>query len=533
MAHAESHPPRTEKRSLALINARVHTMDASRPRSSGLELRAGRIASLDPTLGEAGAIDLGGATVLPGLIDSHLHLELGGQSLLRLDLSNAGSRDELERAIATRHRDLPNGSWLIGGGWNEDSFSERVAPDATWLTACGNRPAVCWRMDQHACVVNATVLRILASHHDLSRDPPGGRILRDTHGQPTGLLQEAAAWQLLQPLVPSPTRDDRRRAVLAAHEHLAGLGLTSVGAMEYASIVRDAIEPQRSAFRTRMRVTLLDRDWPLDLSYATKFRNDDLLAVIGMKAFVDGTLGSRTARMLEDYTDDAGNRGLLVELAERGVLSDWVRLVRSAGLSPSMHAIGDEAARLALDALDASDGADAPWGRIEHAQTIEATDIPRFRGRFASMQPLHKAYDARSAQARLGPSRMRGFFPFLALKQVGARLAFGSDWPIVSADPIRGIAAAVTGLDLDGRPSRPEDSVSVHDALVAYTRDAAACLGMREAGMLRVGHHADCTILDRDPYACDWVSERPRVIATIMGGEVTYAVAGSPLRGHA
>jgi len=516
MPHAVSPPIG----SLHLHNARVYTMDAASPRAQAITFRDGRIESL----GRAGAdrsIDLRGATVLPGLIDSHLHLELGGQSLLRLELSGARDRAGFEGLVADRHTSLAPGAWLIGGGWNEDAYPDRALPDASWLRSAGTRPAVCWRMDQHACVVNEPVLALLGASHDLRQDPPGGRIVRDARGAPTGLLQESAAWQLLQPLVPSPSNDDRKRAVLAAHAHLASHGITSAGSMEYERIVRDALAPQRDAFRVRMRVTLLDRAWPLDCSFATSFAHDDRLAIIGMKAFIDGTLGSRTARMLDDYADAEGNRGLFVELAERGLLREWIARVRDAGLSPSMHAIGDEAARAALDALDALHAT----ARIEHAQTVHPDDIPRFRGRFASMQPLHKAYDARSARARLGAPRLRRFFPLRALLHAGARLAFGSDWPIVSPDPIAGMRAVITGRDIDEQVCRPEDNLGVHAALVGYTREAAACLGMSDAGSLRPGFQADCTILDRDPYACDWVRTVPRVLATIMGGRFTFVHA--------
>lgn len=509
-------------RDVTLVGGRIHTLDAHRPRARSLHCRDGRVVEIDPPSPRGEIIDLAGRVAVPGLIDAHLHCALGGETLAQLDLSPARSREAFEALIAERHRSLPAGAWLLGRSWNEDAFADGQPPDRTWLAAAGTRPAVVWRMDHHACVVNGAVLAMLAERHDLATDPPGGRIVRDAAGTPTGLLQEAAAWKLVQPLIPSPTAEERRQAMRLAQRHLAALGLTAVGSMEYSKVLAEAIEPLRNELDVRMRVTLLDRDWPLDLSYATSFHNDDRLAVIGMKAFIDGTLGSRTARMLEPYADEPTNRGLLVELAERGVLVDWIRHVRAAGLSPSMHAIGDEAARLALDAIDASDGPGSPPARIEHAQTVAHGDIRRFAGRFTSMQPLHKAYDARSALARLGAGRMQRFFPFRALAHAGARIAFGSDWPIVSPDPIAGIAAAVSGLDIDGHPCRVEDNLGVHEALVAYTRTAAECLGL-DAGVLAPGRLADVTVLDTDPYACDWVRRRPQVRMTIVGGRVTFA----------
>lgn len=518
---------RTAAEPLALVNARVLTVDRARPTASSAVLRGGRIEAVDRVASDVRSVDLDGAVVVPGFVDSHLHLELGGASLLHLDLSTATTRAQFEAAIARRHAELPPNEWLIARGWNEDALAEGTPPSRAWLTAAGRRPAVCWRSDQHACVVNDAALEVVSKRHDLSADPPGGRIRRDAAGRPDGLFQEAAAWQLVQPCVPAPSLDATRRAVRAAQSHLARLGITTVGSMEYGETLREAIAPQRADLDVRMRVTLLDRAWPDEferwLAYAVAFDGDDALAIVGMKAFVDGTLGSRTARMLEPYADDPGNRGLFVELAERGLLNAWALRVADAGLSPSMHAIGDEAARAALDALEACAARHPAIAvRIEHAQTIAPEDVPRFRGRFASMQPLHKAHDARSAASRLGARRMDRFFPFRALLDHGARLAFGSDWPIVSADPIAGMAAAITGRDLDGRVVRAEENIGPEAALRAYTSEASACLGLRGAGAIRVGALADLTVLDRDPLECNWDHERPQVLATLMGGRPTY-----------
>lgn len=506
----------------------IRTLDDLRPLAEALTVEGSRIAAMErPTEAVDRAIDLDGATLLPGFIDSHLHLALGGESLLQLDLSSVRSRSAFESAIDDRHRTLAADRWLLARGWNEDDFRRDGPPDRSWLAGAGERPVVCWRMDHHSCVVNDAVLRRL----DLREDPPGGRIDRAADGRPTGLLREAAAWRLVQPLVPPPSNAETRAAVRAAHDLLASLGLVAVGSMEYRSVLEGAILPQRDRLAVRMRVTLLDRTWPLDpslLDFARGCPGDERLAVIGFKTFIDGTLGSRTARMLKDYADDPGNRGLFVELAESGHLVAWARLVRDAGLSPSMHAIGDEAARLALDAMDATDAPGAPEVRIEHAQTLHPRDASRFAGRVASMQPLHKAFDARTAESRLGRDRMDRFFPFRRLAEAGATLAFGSDWPIVSADPIAGLAAAITGRDLDDRVVRPEDNLDAAEALRAYTRGAARCLGLAEHGVLRRGAPADFVLLDRDPLTLDWTRTRPRVLATFVGGRATFVAPDAP-----
>ena len=516
-----------------LINANAVRGGTGSLRTGPVAVRAGRFDRATPG-DRRPAVDLGAATVVPGLIDAHLHLSLGAESMLEIDLSACRDRSAFEAAIGAGHAALPPGAWLVGRGWNEDAFPGRVPPDRAWLAAAGDRPAVAWRMDAHACVVNDAVLRKL----DLSADPPGGRIHRDARGNPDGLMQESAAWTLVQPLVPPIEAARRLRAVADATRFLASLGLTAVGSMEYRATLEEGLVPQRDRLAVRIRATLLDRDfhrrdeWRGHLAFAREFTNDDRLAIVGMKAFIDGTLGSRTARMLEAYADDPGNRGLLVEIAERGELLAWIREVRAARLSPAMHAIGDEAARLALDVADASDrssdGTGHPIVRIEHAQTVHRDDLARFAGRIASMQPLHKAYDARTAPDRLGPHRMDRFFRFRSLRDQGATLAFGSDWPIVSPCPIRSMHAAITGLDVDGKPCRTDENLTPAEALEAHARGAARCLDAADLGDLEPGFRADFTVLDRDPIRCDWSRERPRVLATAVGGRFTFVSPDAP-----
>ncbi len=479
-----------------------------------ITIAGGRIARIEAS-GDAD-LDWRDRVALPGFIDSHLHLSLGSEMLAQLDLSGARSRKEFEDAIAKRHRELPQDRWLLAHGWSNENWPDRMMPNRSWLAAAGTRPVVCYRMDHHACVVNDAVLGTL----DLRHDPPGGRIDRDAGGAPTGLLVEAAAWMLVNPIIPEPTIGEKRNAVRAGAALLHRQGVTSVGTMEYRRDVVDVIEPLRGPRGLRCMVTLLDRDWPLDVSLAQGIASDEWLRIIGFKAFIDGTLGSRTARMLDSYADDPGNRGLLVELADRGLLHAWARVVVEANLSPSMHAIGDEAARLALDAADSLPPT-APV-RIEHAQTIHPDDLPRFRGRIASMQPLHKADDGRYAEARLGPGRMDRFFPFRSLLEAGALLAFGSDWPIVKPNVMAGIRTAVTGLTLDDHLVCPRQNLTPAEAIRAFTSDAARALGRDDLGRMVRGHPADLVFVDIDPLSADWVGGPPAVVGTMVGGDVVF-----------
>ncbi len=479
-------------------------------------MAGGRVASLDEPADAARVIDAGGRTAVPGLVDAHVHLIMGGEALGRLDLSGVRSRDEFEAAIAARHEQLPPGRWLIAHGWSEENWAGRAVPDKRWL-ASASRPVVCHRQDLHAALVNDAVL----ARCDTSHDPPGGRIERDpASGEPTGLMVEAAAWTLVNPLVPRPEVAEQGRALMAAQTHLFRHGVTTVGTMEYARTVREVFEPARGRLRLRCRVILLDRGWPMDFEFGRRFVADEHLAVIGYKTFIDGTLGSRTARMFADYADDPGNRGLIIELAAQDNLNSWARAVAEAGFCPCLHAIGDEANRIALDAVEPIKGRSRC--RIEHAQTVDEADVARFRDVIASMQPLHKADDGRSIDRRLGPGRRGRVFPFRRLLAAGARLAFGSDWPVVSCDPLLGVRAAVTGLTTDGELFAPGENLTVDETLRAYTAGAAHAVGLDDAGVLRPGGLGDVVVLDRDPFEADWVRRPPKVVMTIAGGEVVY-----------
>jgi predicted amidohydrolase YtcJ len=465
---------------------------------------------------EAPAIDLPpGAFAVPGLIDGHLHLILGGLGLDMLDLSSCTSRVEVERLVHARHATIEPSRWLIAQGWNEDRWGGEQ-PTAAWFDGLGGRHVVAWRMDHHACVVSPSVM----SRLDLSSTPAGGEIVRDHADLPTGLLREAAAWHIAKPAIPAPTIHERRSALDAAVRHLHAQGVTGVGSMEYGIDLDHVLAPRRHDLPLRMAVTLLDRDWPLDVTRGVSFERTDRLWVIGYKSFIDGTLGSRTARMHDPYADEPSTQGLWTELAADGLLRDWAEHVLANGLSPSMHAIGDAALTAALDALERDE---RRVGRIEHAQTARREDIARCTGRIISMQPLHKSDDAPSAPARLGAARMNGFFRFRDFASAGARLVFGSDWPIVTCCPIAGMRAAITGIDRTGAVVASDQSLTPVETLHAYTLEAARSLGFpRGSGTLEAGAPADLTILDRDPRTADWVHAPPRVLMTIVGGEIVH-----------
>ncbi|MSR45128.1 MAG: hypothetical protein EXS15_07230, partial [Phycisphaerales bacterium] len=357
-------------------------------------------------------------------------------------------------------------------------------------------------------------------------DIAGGTIVRDAHGAPTGLLLEQSAWKILVPRIPAPSLPMRRQACADACAHLLSLGVTTVGAMEYLDDIEQVLVPARDteSLTLRLALTALDRERPLPFARARAIRTDHMLRVIGFKSFADGTLGSSTASMLEDYLDatSATDRaGSLMEHALDGTLADWMREVLAAGYSPSVHAIGDRALAEVLRAALSCDPQKRT--RFEHAQTVHPNSIDDFRGRIVSMQPFHKATDSTLARTRLGAHRDNRLFQFRSFLRSGAHLAFGSDWPIASANPLEGMHVAITGQALDGTVYGENQNLTAHQAIAAYTSGAADALGLSPSlGQLTPGAHADFIALDRNPLECNWMNEIPRVLLTAVGGIIRY-----------
>ena len=522
------------------LSAPIWTGDASRPRAARIELAEGRVRHVgDAPDRRRGDHDLRDAFCLPAFVDAHLHMVMGGLGLARLDLSQTTSRAAFESSIADAAADLDRRDphrirWLEAWGWSAERWRHggHGDPDRSWLAAAGDRPAIAWRMDRHACLLNDPALAIVERAHPGLPDLPGGEVVRDGRGVPTGILVEANAWRQAIPLVPEADEATRRHAARAAAAHLVRHGIVAVGAMEYASELRDAAIPELGSIPVRIAATLLDREWPLDVGLAEAVRAEipmdlrDRLRVIGFKAFADGTFGLRTARMLEPYADRPDSQGMLVELALDGHLESWATGVRRAGLSPSIHAIGDGALRLAIDAFEAAERA-VPNGpglppRLEHAQTVHPEDLPRLKGRMVSVQPAHRADDALVAERALGTARLDRFFPLRSMQEAGAVLAFGSDWPVVAPDPIAAIQSAVTGATVAGEVFRPDETLSITAALIAATTQAAACLGFDDAGVLAPMRRADLVVLDRDPFEANWLEAPPEIVATIAGGEIVF-----------
>ncbi len=504
--------------SLHVTNARIWTGDHARPYASSMTIRDGLVESLDIAPGDEPLLDCGGDFITPGFIDSHVHLLLGGESLSQVDLSTVTSREEFEQALAAAHEALPEDRWLIANGWSDANLG--TTPDMDWLKCVHDRPTACWRSDLHAALVNGPILSKLDLPSPGELAAAGGDAPLRDDGTPTGMLLEHAAWGYLVPAIPPLPVEARQEALLLAQEHCLRLGLTSVRSMEYGEVLREVIEPVRDELDLRISIVLLDRTLPLDLAWLEGFRQDAYLQVIGCKSFLDGTVGSRTARMLEDWTDSPGSRGMWLELAAEKRLEEWQQVVHEAGLDTAVHAIGDEAVSLALDLHEQSHGERRCV--IEHAQVVRDEDLPRTAGALLSMQPLHRADDARVALRALGPDRDRRMLRLRDLQDAGARFAFGSDWPVASCDPMPGIHAAVTAEDSDGTPFHPGQALDIESTLHGWTTGAALACNRRDIGMLRPQARGDFVRWSTDLLLHDWKSGLPHALMTVLGGKVVY-----------
>jgi hypothetical protein len=476
-------------------------------------------------------IDNGANLVTPGFGDAHTHFLDGGFQLISVDLRDAGTPEEFVRRIAAYARTHRAGLWITGGDWDHERWPGASLPTRRWIdSVTPSNPVFVSRLDGHMGVANSRALEL--AHIDRSTpDPDGGVIVRDSAGEPTGVLKDNAMGRMYAAM-PAPSAEESDSALQRAMRHAVEHGVTSVHVMgdwDDFTVFRRA--RARSALIIRIRAYVQIGGWRrLADTVRAIGRGDDWLSWGGLKGFMDGSLGSTTAAFYEPYLDAPTTRGFLTtDSAQRlrEVLS-----ADSAGLQVAVHAIGDRANAMILGFFAEAERAHGPRDRrfrIEHAQHLRQEDIPRFRalGVIASMQPYHAIDDGRWAAHRLDSARLRGTYAFRSLLDAGARLAFGSDWTVAPLDPIQGIYAAVTRRTIDDRNPGgwfPEQKISVEEALRAYTSGVAyAGFAERRLGTLRPGMLADVVLLDRDLFR-----SRPedlgqaRIRATVAGGRVVY-----------
>lgn len=525
---------------IVLYNGRIYTMDRLRPYASALVIVGDRIAAVgddglrslaDPA---TQIIDLGGRTVTPGFIDAHLHFLAYGLSLREIDLMNVPSIEAALQRIAERAQSTPAGQWLTGRGWDQVLWPEAVFPSAAQLDAVTpNHPAFLRRKCGHAGWANSLALKLAGVTRD-TPDPDGGAIERDpVTGEPTGILLERAM-DLIFRLQAIPSDAEAVEAVRVAMRRAHSMGITGIHNMEAAPALR-AFQELRSRGEWKLRVLQqipeVDMDAAIELGIRSGY-GDEWIRFGAVKIFADGSLGARSALMVEPYEGEPHNRGIAVSTAEH--LKQQVMKAAQAGLALHIHAIGDQANRNVLDAIEMTRRAGVGLHlrhRIEHAQVLHPADLPRFAKLqvIPSMQPIHCTQDIVLADRHWG-ARSRLAYAWSSLLSSGAVLAFGSDAPVETPDVLQGIYAAVTRRRADGYPGPegwwPEECVSVEEAVHAYTVGAAYAGGEETIkGSLTPGKLADLTVLDRDIFtiAAEELLET-RVTATMVGGEFVYGV---------
>lgn len=528
-------------------NGLIRTLDAGQPEAQAVLVDAdGRIREIgrDDALLErhpdARRHDLGGAHVLPGLIDAHGHLAGLGSALLSADLVGASSKAEVIARLRAFAERLPDGAWLTGRGWDQNRWPEQAFPSAGDLDAAfPDRPVWLRRIDGHAGWANSAAM--LQAKRDLHGDwqPDGGRILRDESQQPTGVFIDSAM-ALVEQAMPAPDRALRLRALELAVAEAARQGLTGV---HDAGVDLDALALMREladADRLPIRIyAMADGDGPtLDwLCDNGRYQHaGGRLQMRAVKLYMDGALGSRGAALLRDYSDEAGNRGLLVTPKDR--IEAAIAKADRCGIQAATHAIGDRGNRLVLDAYAALplDGRGERRARIEHAQIVHPDDIARFAAEqvIASMQPVHATSDMPWAQARLGTARLRGAYAWQRFAGEGTRMAFGSDFPVEAVNPFHGLYAAVTRQDADGQPEDgwlPDQRLAIDAAVHGFTLGAAhAGFAEDRLGTLSPGKRADFIVLDRDVYSASPSQLRATtVISTWVDGRQVFPPAAPPV----
>jgi predicted amidohydrolase YtcJ len=434
------------------------------------------------------------------------------------------------RTFAAANPDEP---WVIGRGWNQESWPGKRFPTASDLDAVvADRPVVLDRVDGHAIVVNSAALRV-AGITKATKDPPGGKIERDAYGNPTGLLLDAAS-EIVGRKQPPPTAAQYDEALARAQQALLAFGVTAVADTGTSPDGWRAF--QRAAANGRLNVRVISYALGIDALPAmapagpTQWLYGDRLRLTGVKFYADGALGSRGALLKQPYADKPGTRG--IEFMTQGQLLDQAGKAAGQGYQIAIHAIGDAANAQVIsiyEQLAKTYPGDKRW-RIEHFQIADPADIPRLApaGIIASMQPTHQTSDRLMAEARLGPNRLAGAYAWQSVLKSGARLAFGSDFPVESPNPFPGLSAAVSRQDMQGQPPggwTPRERLTFEQALAAFTRGAAyAGFAEDRIGALEPGKWADFILVDRDPTAVDAQAlARTKVLETWVAGKKVWA----------
>jgi predicted amidohydrolase YtcJ len=484
-------------------------------------------------------IDLHGQLVMPGFNDAHVHLAEAGFQKLSVNLVGVRSLDEFRQRIRERVMNAAPGEWITGGGWDETLWPVKTPPSRWDVDEVSQgHPVFLQRVDGHIAVANTKALQ-LASVTVASRDPEGGKIDRDESGTPSGILRETARDAVFA-IIPKATHEKRRQGIMQALADAARWGITSAQDNSSWEDFQVYEELEREG-----QLTLRINEWlPFDASVDglkamrdSHPRSDNMLHTGMLKGFMDGSLGSHTAALLQPYADDPRNSGLPRYDAEK--LNEMTEERLAEGFQIGFHAIGDRGVQMALDAFAGAEEAvreQAPKSsntnndfrlRIEHAQVTTPAEIQKFKNLkvIASMQPNHLLTDMNWAQNRLGPERAAHSYAWAEFLSKGVALAFGTDYPVEPITPFRGLFAAVTRQSEDGKKRYyPEQRLTIDQAIAAYTVGSAyAELAEKEKGSLQPGMLADFVVLDRDitSIPAEKILET-KVLRTVVGGKTVY-----------
>src|SRR5256714_1759159 len=473
-----------------------------------------------------------GGLMMPGFADGHTHFIDGGFQLAWINLRDATTPQEFVRRIKAYAASLKPGEWILGGDWDHTLWPGSPLPTHAWIdSVTPNNPVFVNRLDGHMALANAAAMRAAKVTRDTPA-PVGGELPRDARGEPIGIFKDNAE-DLIERAIPAPTAEQRDSALARALAHAASLGVTATGHMSASWADLASYKRLERAGRMTLRVALYlpIEDWrTVSDSVHRDGAGDDWVRIGGVKGYMDGSAGSRTAFFFEPFSDSAGYRGLMRQ--PESDMRAWVGAADSAGLQIAVHAIGDRANAIILSIYDSvahAHGARDWRFRVEHAQHLRAPQIPPFCAWrvVPSMQPYHAIDDGRWVEQRIGPERIKTTYAFRTLLDTEAPLAFGSDWTVAPLDPMLGVYAAVTRRTLDGKNPGgwvPDQKITVGEALRAYTYgNAWATFNEQKWGTLAPGRFADVVVLDRDPFAVPVESLgtiRPRF--TIVGGRVVY-----------
>ena len=527
---------------LIVTNAKIWTVDKARPQAEALAVLGDRIVAVGSSTDvdawhgpQTKVVDAKGKLLLPGFNDAHTHFVDGGSELSEVQLKDADSPEEFARRIGERVKTTPKGEWITGGNWDEQRWNPPQLPTKEMIDpVTPSTPVWVTRYDGHESLANSVTLR-LANVTAKTADPPGGQIVRDPQGNPTGVLRDAAQ-DLVTKVMPPMSHARRLRAIRQAMDHAASLGVTSVQDKNplYDDVKVYAELEDKGDLTARIYVAPMETDWKdqakigVRRAFGTPF-----LRMGAIKGYADGSLGSETAYFFDAYTDDPQSRGLLSdEMHPPGAMLQRLKGADAAGLQICIHAIGDRGISMVLDMFEQIEKAngkrDRRW-RIEHAQHMAEKDFSRFArlGVIASVQPYHAIDDGRWAEKRIGPDRIKRTYAFRTFLNNGVRLAFGTDWPVAPLSPMWTIYAAVTRATLDGKNPDgwvPEQKLTVAEAVEAYTLASAyAEFQEKEKGSISVGKLADFVIVSDDIFRIPPAAiKNVKVEATYLGGKLVY-----------